>query len=61
MVLSIHVRRSDSAKPDVSRDVNRLIKRELHGLSNAEDEKRLQPTNVKPFVGKYVSNLKLPR
>lgn len=57
----LFIRRSNPAKPDVSRDVNRLTKRELHGRSNDEDKKRLQPTNVNPFVGEYISNLKLLR
>lgn len=48
----VFIRRSNPAKADVSRDVNR----ELHGLSNKEDKKRLQPTNVNPFLGKYISN-----
>lgn len=52
MVLSI--RRSD----DVGKDVNTLINQELHGIANAEDEKRFQPTDVKPFVEDNVRNLK---
>uniref|UniRef100_A0A8W8MJX4 Uncharacterized protein n=1 Tax=Magallana gigas TaxID=29159 RepID=A0A8W8MJX4_MAGGI len=53
MVLSI--RRFDSAKSDVSKDVNGFIKRELQEPSNTEDEKRFQPTELKPF-GKWQSN-----
>lgn len=44
---------------DVGKDVtNRLIKQELHEIANAEDEKRFQPTDVKPFVEDNVRNLK---
>lgn len=58
MLLSI--RWSDLAQPGVSKDVNRLINRKLHWLSNDEDENSFQPTDVKPFVGKHVSNTNLP-
>lgn len=44
---------------DVGKDVtNGLIKQELHEIANAEDEKRFQPTDVKPFVEDNVRNLK---
>lgn len=60
MVLSI--RRFDSAKSDVSKDVNGFIKRELQEPSNTEDEKRFQPTELKPFVRENVGTgyFKLP-
>lgn len=53
MMLSI--RRFDSAKPDVSKGVNGLIKRQLQEPSNTEDEKRFQPTELKPFVRQNVA------
>eukprot|EP00105_Crassostrea_gigas_P020424 XP_011439203.2 PREDICTED: uncharacterized protein LOC105336542 [Crassostrea gigas] len=49
----------DSAKPEVSKGVNGLIKRKLQEPSNTEDEKPYQPTELKPFVrenGKWQSN-----
>lgn len=52
MVLSI--RRFDSAKPEVSKGVNGLIKRKLQEPSNTEDEKPYQPTELKPFVRENV-------
>lgn len=56
------IRRFDSAKSDVSKDVNGFIKRELQEPSNTEDEKRFQPTELKPFVRKNVGTgyFKLP-